>query len=251
MKKAFKIVIPLFLVLAVLIAAIWFFGFKRSDMTNSFLLSQAENMAKDGRYNRAIRYYTWATKLEPQRDDIYIKLSETYAAADNFTKAEYTLVKAISNQPDMTELYVALCRTYVAQGKLMDAVQMLDRTTSSTVKAELDAMRPSAPTIKPEGGYYTEYIDISVASEADTIYATFDGDDALASVELARDVYAVADPVDEEPIASLEQSAAADELTEETAEEYGLPVNDNGKILVTKENVQMNYEVLDYTCEVL
>lgn len=176
MKKAFKITIPLVLVIAVLIAAIWFFGFYRPDMTNSFLVSQAENMAEDGRYNRAIRYYTWATKLQPQRDDIYIKLSETYAAADNYTKAEYTLVKAISNQPDMTELYVALCRTYVDQGKLMDAVQMLDRTSSPSVKAELDAMRPAAPTIEPEGGYYTEYIDVSVTSEAGTVYATSDGE---------------------------------------------------------------------------
>lgn len=176
MKKVLKVLIPLLLIVALLTAAIWFFIFYRPDVTNSFLTDQAQAMADRGRYSRAIKYYTWASKLEPERDDIHIGLAETYAASGNFTKAEYTLVKAISTNPKLTELYVSLCRVYVEQGKLLDATQMLDRLSDPDVKAELDAMRPSAPTVVPEGGYYTEYIDVSVSSDTSTVYLTANGE---------------------------------------------------------------------------
>lgn len=175
MKRALKIIIPIVLAAALLTAGIWVFFFSRPDLTNSFLINQAEHMNDRGRYSRAIRYYSWAWSLEPQRDDIPISLAETYAASGNYTKAEYTLVKAISNQPDMTELYAALCRIYVAQDKLLDATQMLDRTTDPNVKAQLDAMRPAAPSILPEGGYYNEYIDVVVESDCSKVYLTSDG----------------------------------------------------------------------------
>lgn len=186
MKRVLRIIIPIIIVLALLGTAIWFFFFSRPDITNDFLISQAQSMTEDGRYSRAITYYDWAWSLEPDRDDIPIMLADTYAASGNYTKAEYTLVKAISNKPELTDLYVALCRTYVAQGKLLDAVQMLDRTTDEAVKADLDAMRPSAPVVSPEGGYYNEYIDVEVNAQTQKIYVTSDGeypsnDDALYS----------------------------------------------------------------------
>ena len=176
MKKVLKIVLPLVLVLALLAGAFWFFCFQRPDLTTGFLISQAERMAEKGRYGRAITYYSWSWSLEPQRDDIPIALAETYVADGNYTKAEYTLVKAISGNPGLTELYVALCKTYVAQDKLLDAVQMLDRTTDAGVKAELDAMRPAAPVLFPESGYYTEYIDVDAKADAERIFLTTDGE---------------------------------------------------------------------------
>ena len=171
MKRALKIIIPLLLVVALLATAVWFFIFRRPDTTNAFLLGQARYMTDRGRYPRAIKYYSWAASLEPERSDIYVELAETYAASGNYTKAEYTLVKAISAHADMTELYAALCRVYVAQGKFLDATQMLDRLTDPTVKAELDAMRPDAPTVEPSGGYFSEYISVSVNADSNSIPA--------------------------------------------------------------------------------
>ncbi len=176
MKKVLKVLIPILLIIALLTAAVWFFIFHRADLTNAFLVDQAENMTHRGRYSRAVKYYTWASRLEPERDDIHIKLAETYAASGNFTKAEYTLVKAISANPKLTELYATLCRVYVEQGKLLDATQMLDRLSDPDVKADLDAMRPSAPSVSPDGGYYTEYIDVSVSADTATVYVTADGE---------------------------------------------------------------------------
>jgi len=176
MKRAFKVIIPLVLILALLGAGCWYFGFQRPDLTTGVLLTQAESMAQNGRFDRAITYYTWAWNLEPDRDDIPIDLAETYIAAGNYTKAEYTLVKAISTHPQLTELYVSLCRTYVMQDKLLDAVQMLDRTTDPAVKDELDQLRPAAPIIAPESGYYSEYIDVTAASDTGTVYVTLNGE---------------------------------------------------------------------------
>ena len=176
MKKALKIIIPLILIIGILVGGCWYLLFYNRAMTVNFLLDSAANMSSRGRYERAITYYNLAWKLTPDQTDIPLNLAETYVAADNFTKAEYTLVSAITQNPDKHELYEALCRTYVTQDKLLDAVQMLDRITDPEVKEYLDSVRPAAPVISPESGYYTEYIEVSIESPEVRIYATTDGD---------------------------------------------------------------------------
>ena len=176
MKRVLKIVIPLVLVLALLAAGAWFFLFYRNDLTAQFLVNQAQHMAQRERYSRAITYYEWAWHLEPENNDIPLALADTYIASGNYTKAEYTLVNAITTNPQDVELYVALCRTYVAQDKLLDAVQMLDRTMDEAVQAELMAMRPAAPVLSPENGYYTEYIEVSADGGGNDVYLVVNGD---------------------------------------------------------------------------
>ncbi len=176
MKKSLKIIIPVALILIVLIAACWFFLFFNRTVTTNLLQNGAQSMAARGRYERSISKYRSAWKLMPERTDLPIELAETCAAAGNYTKAEYTLVSAIAANPDSYELYAALCRTYVEQDKLLDAVQMMDRIGSETVKKTLAQQRPEAPVISPESGYYTEYIQISVDSPEAAVYLTTDGE---------------------------------------------------------------------------
>lgn len=185
MKKVLKVLIPVVLVLAILGAACWFFFFQRPDLTSGFLQSRASHMVSRDRYERAIRYYSWAWKLEPQESDIPLALADTYVLADNYTKAEYTLVRAISGDSGNVDLYTALCKTYVAQDKLLDAVEMLDRITDDNVKAALDALRPASPAISPESGYYNEYIEVTVESPEEAVYVTANGE----YPSMARDRY--------------------------------------------------------------
>lgn len=185
MKKVLKVLIPVVLVLAILGAACWFFFFQRPDLTSGFLQSRASHMVSRDRYERAIRYYSWAWKLEPQESDIPLALADTYVLADNYTKAEYTLVRAISGDSGNVDLYTALCKTYVAQDKLLDAVEMLDRITDGNVKATLDALRPASPAISPESGYYNEYIEVTVESPEEAVYVTANGE----YPSMARDRY--------------------------------------------------------------
>lgn len=176
MKTALKIIIPLVLIIAILVGACWYFLFYNRALTVDLLTSSAEAMVSKSRYERAITYYTWAWKLMPDQTDIPLDLSNAYIASGNYTKAEYTLVSAISSNPDELALYQALCCTYVAQDKLLDAVQMLDRITDESVRASLDEVRPAAPVITPESGYYTEHIEVTVESPEARVYVTTDGE---------------------------------------------------------------------------
>ncbi len=175
MKKVLKVLIPLILILALLISACWYFLIYNRPLTVNFLMDQADSMVSNERYERAILYNKWAWSLMPEWTDLALDLADTYIATGNYTKAEYTLVSAISSNPGKGGLYEALCRIYVQQNKLLDAVQMLDRITDAQVVDYMNTARPAAPVLTPESGYYTEYIEVSVQSDAPYVYITKDG----------------------------------------------------------------------------
>ncbi len=135
----------------------------------------AEAMASDN-YDTAIARYTRAWESDNSRWDTAIKLGQCYAETDNYTKAEYILVSAITKNPDIVDLYATLSRTYVAQDKLLDAEAMLSRTSSQIVADALEIMRPKAPTISPEAGYYANEIDISLTHADGAAYLSIDGE---------------------------------------------------------------------------
>lgn len=175
MKIVLKILIPLVLIIALLVSACWYFLIYNRPLTVDFLMQQASSMVSAKRYDRAILYNKWAWNLMPERTDLALDLADTYIATGNYTKAEYTLVSAISSNPGKAGLYEALCRIYVEQDKLLDAVQMLDRITDADVVEYMSTARPAAPFLTPESGYYTEYIEVEAQSDAPYIYITTDG----------------------------------------------------------------------------
>ena len=176
MKHFLKIFIPALLILAILVAAGWFFFAHRTDLTMSVFAYWGDHYYEVGRYNRAITCYRQAVKLAPDNVSLPIRLAETYILSGNYSKAEYTLVSAITQNPDSVALYAALSKTYVEQDKLLDAEQMLGRITSADVKAQIDALRPATPVFSPETGYYTEYIDVTVTSGGSPVYVTLNED---------------------------------------------------------------------------
>ena len=186
MKHFLKIFIPALLILAILVAAGWFFFAHRTDLTMSVFAYWGDHYYEAGRYNRAITCYRQAVKLAPGNVSLPIRLAETYILSGNYSKAEYTLVSAITQNPDSVALYAALSKTYVEQDKLLDAEQMLGRITSADVKAQIDALRPATPVFSPETGYYTEYIDVTVTSGGSPVYVTLNED----YPSIATDAYA-------------------------------------------------------------
>ena len=186
MKKAIKIILPLFLVLVLLVVGYWFFFQARTDLTAQGLIRLGDWLETGQHYRLAINSFSMANKLQPQDADLALKLAQAYRNSSNFTQTERTLVNAIYASPDDTRLYVALSKVYVEQDKLMDAQQMLDNIANPTVLAELSSRRPLAPTISPEGGYYSEYITVSLEPGDDAAcYFTTDGQ----YPSLARDLY--------------------------------------------------------------
>lgn len=177
MKKFLKHLLPILLVLALLAAGYWFFFRYRADLTTGLLQDIADSQMESGRYGLAIRLYRWANGLDPRDPEIPLKLAEAYRQSGNYTKTESTLVHAIYNTPGETRLYEALSRVYVDQDKLLDAQQMLDGISDPEAKAALDAKRPAAPVVTPEGGFYSEYITVVLqCPDADAAcYCTVDG----------------------------------------------------------------------------
>ena len=184
-KHTVRNVILLVLAAALLIGACLFFFVFRKDLTASVLIYGGDRFEQSGRYNRTIAFYRQAQKLQPEDETIPRRLAKAYILSGNYTKAEYTLVSAITRDPESVELYAELSRTYVAQDKLMDAEQMLGSIANESVKAAIEALRPATPVLTPESGYYSEYIDVSAYSASGSVYLTATTD----FPSLATDLY--------------------------------------------------------------
>ena len=88
MKRALKWILSLFLVLALLLGAAWFFLRYQPEIATGILTGWGSHALESGRYSRAIRYYGWAYQLSEQDPELAIALADAYKAAGNYTKAE-------------------------------------------------------------------------------------------------------------------------------------------------------------------
>ena len=174
MKKALRVIVPVLLAIAVLGSAMWYIFVYDRDFTRDLLLQQARNF--EGRGNHTIAQWLYNTAYAHADNDetVAIELADQYKASGNYTKAEYTLSKAIADGGS-ANLYMELCKTYVEQDKLLDAVNMLDKIADPAIKAELDAMRPAAPVTTPDPGFYSQYISVELTSNSGILYASIDG----------------------------------------------------------------------------
>lgn len=174
MKKATRILVPFLLAVLIIASIGWYLFVYDRDFTRDTLLSQARFNDLHGNSRLSSWFYDLAYNFSDHDPNVAIELANQYKADGNYTKAEYTLTTAINNSPT-TELYTALCRTYVEKDKLLDAISLLDNVSNPQIKAELDALRPAAPTADYEPGYYSQYIDVGLYADG-TLYYTTDGD---------------------------------------------------------------------------
>ncbi len=174
MKKAFKIILPLILALAIIASIGWYLFVYDRDFTRDFLLTQARYYDSKGNADLGAWFYDLAYEYTAQDQDVAIELANQYKADGNYTKAEHTLTNAIADKPTL-ELYMALCKTYLEQDKILDAVGMLDNLSHPTIRPQLDALRPEAPGSTPETGFYSEYITVELTAPSGKIYFTTDG----------------------------------------------------------------------------
>ncbi len=175
MKRFLKVIVPLLLAVAILFSIGWYLLEYDPEFTRDLLLSQARLMEKNGNMTAAVWFYDLAYAQSIENDHVAIELAEKFKALGNYTKAEYTLSKAIEDGGTVP-LYTALCKTYVEQNKLMDAVQMLDKISNPEMKQQLDALRPEAPTVSLEPGHYSQYLTVTVDVTSGWLFATTDGE---------------------------------------------------------------------------
>lgn len=175
MKNSSKRLVPILLALLIIASLVWYCFVYDRDFTRDMLLMQARHQSTGGNSKVASWFYDLAYEHSGQSDEVAIELANQFKAAGNYTKAEYTLSNAIADG-GTAELYVALCKTYVEQDKLLDAVNMLDNIVDPNIKAEIDAMRPAAPTSEPVAGFYSQYIPVSLSTASGTVYYSTDGE---------------------------------------------------------------------------
>ena len=174
MKKIMKRILPLLLVVALIVSACWYIFVYDRETVRDFLMAQARNCAQNGHFEAAAWFYDISYDFAGEDENVAIDLAQIYKDSGNYTKAEYTLVSAIADGAT-SELYMALCQTYVEQDKLLDAVNMLDKVADPDIKAELDALRPAAPTPDFVPGFYSQYISLNFTHEGGTLYVSTDG----------------------------------------------------------------------------
>lgn len=175
MKKALRIIMPLLLALAIIACAAWYFLVYDQAFTKELLLSYARKFESSGNYQISAFLYDVAYYQSSQDDDVAIELAQQYLDMGNHTKAEYTLTNAIRSNPT-AELYAALSKVFVQQDKLLDAVNLLDGVSDLAISKELDAMRPKAPVLTPEPGFYSKYITVEAKSNGSALYVSTDAD---------------------------------------------------------------------------
>ena len=175
MNKALKVIIPLLLIIAVICSLAWYFLVYDRDFTKDLLLWSARTLEQEGKHELAAWVYNITYEQASYEDDIAIELANQYKTIGNYTKAEYTISEAIASKPT-TDLYMALSNLYVQQDKLLDAVALLDNLTNAEIKAELELMRPSAPVLTPEPGFYSQYVTVESHAEDATLFVNVNGE---------------------------------------------------------------------------
>ena len=175
MKKAFRILVPILLVLAILLCMGWYLFSYDREFTRDSLLYCARYFDEKGNRALASWFYDRAYDQAGDNDDVAIELADQHKSDGNYTQAEATLSKAIEDGGGI-DLYIALCQTYAEQDKLLDCVTLLNSVTNPQIKAELDAMRPAAPAAQPAPGFYNQYISVTVTAENGTLYTNANGE---------------------------------------------------------------------------
>ncbi len=163
MKKTFRIILPILLAVVILLSTAWYFFVYDRELTRDLFLQGARYFAAQGTLDTAAWFYDAAYEMVSDNDAVAIELAQQYLDDGNYTKAENVLSSALADGGG-SDLYIALCKTYIEQDKLLDAVRLLDNIQNPDIKETLSVLRPSAPVVTPEPGFYTQYISVTFIS---------------------------------------------------------------------------------------
>ena len=170
MKKFFKVLIPILLVLAILACLVWYLFVYDRAFTRDILLYSARLCDSNNRPGIAAWFYDLAYDQAVDSDEVAIELAQQHKNDSNYTQAEVILSNALMDHSS-TSLYIALSKTYVEQDKLLDAVKLLNGITNPEILKDMETLRPAAPTASPEPGFYNQYIPVSITGTGGTLYA--------------------------------------------------------------------------------
>ena len=88
MKRAFKYIIPILLVLTIIVCTCWYLFEYDREFTRDLLLYSARYMEKQGSHSTAQVFYNLAYNQANDNDQVAIELAEQYVEHGNYTKAD-------------------------------------------------------------------------------------------------------------------------------------------------------------------
>lgn len=169
MKKAFKILVPILMVLLILASLVWYGCIYDRDLVRDILLKEARYFSTHGQASLSSWFYDLAYEHSGQSNNVAIELANQFKKSGNYTKAESTLSSAIADSGTL-ELYMALSKVYVEQDKIIDAMAMLDNVVDPVIAQQMQYARPMPPVVNVEPGFYNEYISVELLCESGTVY---------------------------------------------------------------------------------
>lgn len=174
MRRFLKKIFPLLMAAAIVLSIGWYLFEYDPEFTRNFLLQQARKLEDNGNHSVAVWFYNLAYEQFDGSDEVAIELAQQFKDIGNYSKAEYTLRKAMEDG-GTPELYIALSKTFVEQGKLRDAAILLENADAQML-ALLAEHRPEAPTASFASGTYNEYLAVEITCSSGTLYVSTDGD---------------------------------------------------------------------------
>lgn len=186
MKKVFRILIPILLIIALLVGVYWYLLHYDRAFTRDIILSTARHFESIGNQHTAAWFYDFAYRLGDGSDAVAIELARQYVRTGSFTKAENTLLRAIKDGGG-EEVYIALSKIYIQQGKLMDAVDLIDHVQDSEIWASLQEIRPDAPQPDHEPGFYNQYIQVGFPETDGVYYINIHGEFPVTRTDLYQE----------------------------------------------------------------
>ncbi len=171
MKTFMRILLPLVLVVAILAGTFWYLTVYDREFTHEMIIKGARYFEKNGQHSIAAWLYDKAYVHSDNIDDVALELAEHYRTIGNYTKAELTLNRAISDGGGVN-VYIALSRIYVEQNKLLDALRLVENLPEGELRTALEKKRPAAPMPDKAEGHYDSYISVNFTANGNKVYIT-------------------------------------------------------------------------------
>lgn len=159
------ITLILLILLGLAIIGAGFFWYFNGEAVSRIWLWAGDALS-EGRHTRvAQKCYTLAEKRDPTNVEAYLSSADLYIEFEDYSKAENVLSKALARRPEVSRVYKELCRAYTKQGKLLDAVTLLDSITDEDILADIEPLRPAPPTSNYASGVYNGYFTLTLTGE--------------------------------------------------------------------------------------
>jgi hypothetical protein len=182
-RRTQRILITVFLVVLLIFGAAAAFYVKASIDTQrensyEYQLSKAEELYAGGYVKEAITYYENALRLEPDHEDVRLKLAQIYYDRKDYDSAQLLYLQTLEDDPQNKECYRMLIAIYELKNKTSEILALCSGVTDPDILSLFSDYIVDDPVFSAEGGTYREYMEISITSDAGhQIYYTMDGTD--------------------------------------------------------------------------